>query len=134
MPHNHPPVAHYDRGSQHPRRPCPQCGKTMDARARVCQSCFEGNRHPLWKGGRIHVSGGYIKIRCFTHPHADAKGYVMEHRLVMEAHVGRPLLDSEIVHHINGIPDDNRVENLALFDSHSSHIRHHRQEKRDARP
>lgn len=40
---------------------------------------------------------------------------VLAHRLIMEIHIGRPLLRSEIVHHINGDPYDNRVENLELM-------------------
>lgn len=47
------------------------------------------------------------------------------HRELMAASIGRPLLSSEVVHHINGDPYDNRIENLMLFPNNGAHIRYH---------
>lgn len=72
------------------------------------------DRH--WRGGR-NIANGYIRLWRPDHPSArhKKKPYVMEHRLVMEEHLGRFLKRDEHVHHLNGIKDDNRLENLELW-------------------
>lgn len=76
---------------------------------------------------------GYIVVFVPNHPHATADGYVAKHTLVMERHIGRYLNKDEVVHHINHIRDDNRLENLKLMTKHdhmSMHMRerHHGKE------
>ena len=74
--------------------------------------------HGSWKGGRIRNADGYIHVLAEDYPELSSmkssNGYIPEHRLVMALHIGRPLSKKETVHHINGIPDDNRIENLQL--------------------
>jgi len=74
-----------------------------------------GSNHNHWKGGRHKVANGYIHVWCPEHPNAvHEHRYMMEHRLVMEKYLGRYLEKWEQVHHLNGIKDDNRIENLEL--------------------
>ena len=58
---------------------------------------------------------------------------VRTHRWLMEQHLGRPLLATEHVHHKNGNPLDNRLENLMVL-SCASHMRYHKQTYPDHKP
>jgi len=65
------------------------------------------------KGGRYKHRDGYVYVLKPDHPYANDKGYIFEHRLVMEEIIGRYLIPNvDDVHHKNGIKDDNRKENL----------------------
>lgn len=58
---------------------------------------------------------GYVRVFEPEHPKAMNGGWVFEHRLVMEQHLGRTLARDEHVHHVNGKKNDNRLENLMIM-------------------
>ena len=114
------------------QRICQGCGKKFDARisyvkrgqmkycSRKCQD-FKGEKNSNWRGGKRITRKGYILIYSPIHPFADVNKECLEHRLIMENHIGRYLKSAEVVHHINGIKYDNRLENLKLFINEKEH-------------
>ena len=97
------------------------------------RSCANVKKPGTFKKGHIWVGKiktkkrtmqhGYIEIYSPNHPMKNRRNAVLEHRLVMEKKIGRYLKKGEVVHHKNGIKNDNRISNLELFGSHSNHIK-----------
>lgn len=132
---------HYrkDRGN-YCSRTC--CGKAKDwlkqhaanGKGKKCpRKGMAGEKNPAWKGGLTYFKrkGKYadqsIKyVRCPAEfmDMARKDGYVMEHRLLVAMEIGRSLLRSECVHHVNHDATDNRLENLMLFATNADHKRH----------
>ena len=89
---------------------------------KLCCVCsgkkFYGEIAHAWKGGRGDAQG-YIRIFLprggFFYSMCNKNGYILEHRLVMSKYLNRCLLPWEVVHHKNGIRNDNRIENLELI-------------------
>lgn len=134
------------RGSGRGRRvthtiECERCGKRASVyrspsarqNPRFCSlKCLgesqRGSGNPAFAGGRIVFNTGYVGVLRPDHPHADPRGYVLEHRLVMEGAIGRVLSRKEVVHHRDRNPANNELSNLVLCASQAEHLRIHREE------
>lgn len=90
-------------------------------------SIFIGETNPNWRGGKTHNAAGYVEIRT------DVNKHQYEHRVIMEKFLGRKLLSTEHIHHMNGDKTDNRIENLELL-SNSDHIRLYHAMENDSTP
>ena len=77
----------------------------------MCENHYRRNlRHGDPLGGRNSPGLGHVNTDGYRQI-----GGKLEHRLVMAAHLGRELEPDETVHHVNGVRDDNRIENLELW-------------------
>lgn len=74
------------------------------------------------------TKNGYVYILNKEHPNCNKRGFVLEHRLVIEKQLGRYLTNEEIVHHINENKSDNRIENLQIV-TNSEHTKLHNLER-----
>ena len=107
------------------KQTCEKVSKTLTGK-------YCGENSPNWNGGRIKNCCGYILVIDYNHPFKNPSGYVFQHRLVMEKHLGRLLNPRERVHHKNGIRTDNRIENLGLFYNNSEHSKFHWKLRKEA--
>ena len=88
---------------------------------RSISEATSGGGNGNWKNGKRMHGNGYVYTLKPEHPRATKKGYILQHRLVMEEKLGRYLTPTEVVHHNNGIKDDNRVENLLVVPCEGKH-------------
>jgi len=75
-----------------------------------------------WKGGRRDKGDGYVHIYAPSYHRHDSQGYVPEHIMVWEKVHQKRLPEGYVIHHLNGIRDDNRPENLVALPK-SGHTR-----------
>ena len=111
---------------QHLTKTCLHCGNIFPIYpyeverakfcSRICGNTYKSRNKPPRKHLKvIHDKVGYIMQWSPNHPNRYSNNYYLQHRIVMEQNLGRLLDKSEHIHHINGIKDDNRIENLKLI-------------------
>jgi hypothetical protein len=81
---------------------------------------YRGAANPNWQNGYTEANG-YIYRRVRLGSGGAGQAYRAEHHIVWEEAHGQSLPGGWVVHHLNGIKDDNRPENLAAMSRHEHH-------------
>jgi hypothetical protein len=127
-----------NRWGKTPKNNCGHCGidiswtgkrtqKFCSFECRVRNQTGKKRKSGVIKYGK---GGRYYARLVPEHPGADGKGYVMIHRLIIEASIGRFLTQDEVVHHRDGNGHNNDISNLEIM-STSEHNRLHTQDRWD---
>jgi len=89
---------------------------------------MSGPNNPAWKGGvtyrrrkGLYQNVKYVRCPSEFNSMARKDGYIMEHRLIVAQSLGRSLLRTETVHHLDHDPTNNAEANLALFVCNRDH-------------
>lgn len=101
----------------------------MHLRSKSLYTVYVGGK-PLTVTGRKFTNAGYVSLCVLDHPNKASDGYIFEHRLIMEQKVNRFLEEGEVVHHLNEVKHDNRIDNLKLMSVKDHTILHHKGVKR----
>jgi hypothetical protein len=123
------------------QRNCRKCGAVFSFTARPslvrrgegkfcspsCSTSFNrtNKRSNNWRGGKKVVESGHVLVYVPDDPHARPDGYALEHRVLVSRRIGRVLYPSEVVHHKDGDPSNNNLDNLELLPSQSEHMKLH---------
>lgn len=84
-----------------------------------------GPTNSKWKEEIVRPDGYVLVHAPEGHPMAQQSGYVLRHRLLKSEQLGRMLTPSEVVHHENRTPGDDRPDNTQLLPGHREHAKIH---------
>lgn len=91
---------------------CRRCNNRLHAKIQYEKNVSNKPKIP----GKRRTRAGYIRIKVPGHPRSDRKGWVLEHIVVAEQKIERPLYPNEQVHHIDENKENNNPSNLVVMD------------------
>lgn len=109
----------FNRNNYNLGKTCERCGVPIVNKSQygLCLIHWGEAARGRKPGRTINFQGYALLTGRYDHPNANKRGQVLEHVAVMAGIIGRPLVKGENVHHINGVRDDNRPENLELWNT-----------------